>query len=158
MIKKKKWIFIGVLLLVVFGFGIYRYTRQKEVTSYTPQFEELQTKKENEKKAGDVEEGIQIPGYKTITVEAGTKEVSVELVNPEENNVYFEISFYLPETTETIYTSKLIAPGQTLYDITLNRELEEGEYPLTVQYKTYSTDKEYTPRNGADVNCTLIVQ
>ena len=76
-----------------------------------------------------MEAGIQIPGYKTIIVAAGTKDVSVELVNPEENNVYFEISFYLPETKETIYTSKLISPGQTLYDITLERELEAGEYP-----------------------------
>ena len=158
--KKKKWIITGVILLVIliFGVGIYWYTRPKEVTSYTPEFETSQTKKESEKNTGNVEAGIQIPGYKTIIVAAGTKDVSVELVNPEENNVYFEISFYLPETKETIYTSKLISPGQTLYDITLDRELEAGEYPLTVQYKTYSMDEEYTPRNGAEVNCTLIAQ
>ena len=149
--KKKKWIITGVILLVIliFGVGIYWYTRPKEVTSYTPEFETSQTKKESEKNTGNVEAGIQIPGYKTIIVAAGTKDVSVELVNPEENNVYFEISFYLPETKETIYTSKLISP---------ERELEAGEYPLTVQYKTYSMDEEYTPRNGAEVNCTLIAQ
>ena len=27
---------------------------------------------------------------------------------------------------------------------------------MTVQYKTYSMDEEYTPHNGAEVNCTLI--
>ncbi len=48
--------------------------------------------------------------------------------------------------------------ADSLYDITLERELEAGEYPLTVQYKTYSMDEEYTPRNGAEVNCTLIAQ
>lgn len=157
--KKKKFIITVILLIIlVLGVGIYWYTRPKEVTSYTPEFEISQIKKESEKSTGNVEAGIQIPGYKTITVAAGTKNVSVELVNPEENNVYFEISFYLPETKETIYTSKFISPGQTLYDITLEHELEAGEYPLTVQYKTYGMDKEYTPRNGAEVNCTLIAQ
>lgn len=85
-------------MILIFGVGIYWYTRPKEVTSYTPEFETSQTKKESEKNTGNVEAGIQIPGYKTIIVAAGTKDVSVELVNPEENNVYFEISFYLPET------------------------------------------------------------
>ena len=155
--KKKKFIITVILLIIlVLGVGIYWYTRPKEVTSYTPEFEISQTKKESEKSAGNVEAGIQIPGYKTVA--AGTKTVSVELVNPEENNVYFEISFYLPETKETIYTSKFISPGQTLYDITLEHELEAGEYPLTVQYKTYGMDEEYKPRNGAEVNCTLIAQ
>lgn len=50
--KKKKWIITGVILLVIliFGVGIYWYTRPKEVTSYTPEFETSQTKKESEKK------------------------------------------------------------------------------------------------------------
>ena len=74
--KKKKWIITGVILLVIliFGVGIYWYTRPKEVTSYTPEFETSQTKKESEKNTGNVEAGIQIPGYKTIIVAAGTKE------------------------------------------------------------------------------------
>ena len=83
--------------------------------------------------------------------------MSVELMNPEENDVYFEISFYLPETDETIYTSKMIRPGQHLYEITLEKEMEAGEYPLIVRYATYSADEAMTPRNGAEVNCTLVV-
>ena len=59
--KKKKWIITGVILLVIliFGVGIYWYTRPKEVTSYTPEFETSQTKKESEKNTGNVEAGIQ---------------------------------------------------------------------------------------------------
>lgn len=83
--------------------------------------------------------------------------MSVELNNPEENQVYFRISFYLPETEETIYTSKIIKPGQSLYEITLEKEMETGEYPLTVKYETFTADEEMTPRNGAEVNCTLVV-
>ena len=40
------------------------------------------------KAPSSVEEGIQIPGYESITIPAGTADVSVELMNPEENNVY----------------------------------------------------------------------
>ena len=42
--KKKKWIITGVILLVIliFGVGIYWYTRPKEVTSYTPEFKKTQ--------------------------------------------------------------------------------------------------------------------
>ena len=36
--------------------------------------------------------------------------------------------------------------------------LEAGEYPLTVKYATYSADEELLPKNGADVNCTLVVR
>ena len=74
-------------------------------------------------------------------------------MNPEENNVYFEISFYLPETDETIYTSKMIQPGQHLYEITLDKAMEAGEYPLTIRYATYSADEAHDPqkRGGSEL-------
>lgn len=159
--KKKRIVIILIVAAVLIGAAAaYLCTRPKEVSNYDKEleFEEDQEEHVSESEENGVTQGIQIPGYKSITIDAGTKDVSVELVNPEENNVYFEISFYLPETDETIYTSKLIKPGQHLYDITLEREMEAGEYPLTVRYATYSADEDLTPRNGAEVNCTLIVK
>ena len=156
--KRRLMAALAAAAILVAGVGIYFYTRPKEVTNYSPEFEENQEKRQSETEAAGVEEGIQIPGYTSIEIASGTKEVSVELVNPEENDVYFEISFYLPDTDETIYTSKLISPGQHLYDITLEREMETGEYPLTVRYATYSADESLTPKNGAEVNCTLVVK
>ncbi len=155
--KKRILIIIVILAAVLAAAGIFWHTRPKEVTNYNPGFEAEQELSSDRESDGGVEAGIQIPGYKSITIPAGTKDVSVELVNPEENNVYFEISFYLPDTDETIYTSKLIKPGQHLYDITLNQEMEAGEYSLTVRYAAYSEDENLTPKNGAEVNCTLIV-
>ena len=123
--SKKKVIIILLILVVIAGaFGIYQYTRPKEVTNYDVEFEADQEKPEDEDTPSGVEEGIQIPGYESITIPAGTTDVSVELMNPEENNVYFEISFYLPETDETIYTSKMIQPGQHLYEITLDKAMD----------------------------------
>ena len=156
--KKKKFILpLVVVAAVLAGIGIWQGMRPKEVTNYEAAFEAGQeapdTSSERQSGAGA---GIQIPGYKSIEISAGTKEVSVELMNPEENEVYLEISFYLPETDEIIYTSDLIRPGQHLYEITLEREMEAGEYPLTIRYAAYSADENLTPKNGAEVNCTLV--
>lgn len=158
----KNWksgiVIIAVLLIVGIGYGIYSKNSNTEVTSFDAEFEDDQERTKSEGQEASVEAGIEIPGYKSITIASGTKDVKVELTNPENNNVYFQISFYLPETEETIYTSKLIKPGQHIYDITLEREMEAGEYPLTVKYATCSADEAMTPKNGADVNCTLIVE
>ena len=40
----------------------------------------------------------------------------------------------------------------------LEKEMEAGEYPLTVQYATFTADEEMAPQNGAEVNCTLVVR
>lgn len=156
--RKKAGIILLVFVIAAAGVLIRRNTRPAEVTNYDVAFEEEQEKSEGNNPEQKIEEGIQIPGYKSIQIPAGTKDVSVELTNPEENKVYFEISFYLPDTKETIYKSRMIKPGQTLYDITLEKEMEAGEYPLTVKYATYTADENMTPRNGAKLNCTLIVK
>ena len=125
--RKKKVIIILLILVVIAGaFGIYQYTRPKEVTNYDVEFEADQEKPEDEDTPSGVEKGIQIPGYESITIPAGTTDVSVELMNPEDNKVYFEMSFHLPETDETIYTSKMIQPGQHLYEITLDKAMESA--------------------------------
>ena len=156
---KKNWK-ICLVAIVVIGIGaaVYFQHNKGETTSYSAEFEEDQKKPENEEQKKGTEEGIEIPGYESIEIPAGTKDVKVDLTNPENNHVYFEISFYLEETDETIYKSKLIKPGQHIYDITLEHEMEAGEYPLTIKYATYSADDSLTPKNGADVNCTLVVQ
>ena len=154
--KKSITIIIVAVIVIISGLAIYNHSRPKEVTNY--EFEDEQAKTETKKQEKGVTPGIQIPGYKSITISSGTKNAKVELTNPEGNNVYFEISFYLPDTDEVIYKSKLIKPGQTIYDIELDREMEEGEYPMIVRYGTYSADDEMTPRNGAEVNCSLIVK
>ena len=83
------------------------------MTNYDVEFEAVQEAPGQETSESSSGSAIQIPGYKSISIPAGTRDVSVELMNPEENDVYFEISFYLPETDETIYTSKMIRPLTT---------------------------------------------
>ena len=99
--------------------------------------------------------GIEIPGYSIIPVKANSTEVEIELYNPDQNNVYFQITLLLKDTGEQLYQSKLIQPGQHLYKIELARGLEPGEYNAIVQYDTFSMDDSFTPKNGASVDCIV---
>lgn len=159
---RKKWmipLLIALAVLLAACVLIYVNRQPGTVSNYAdPEFEAEQTEPGSSEEESGVQAGIQIPGYSEITIPAGETEVELELLNPDENNVYFRITFYLPATDEVIYTSKLIQPGQHLYSITLDRALEAGEYDLTIQYATFTADEAMEPRNGAEVNCRLIAQ
>jgi hypothetical protein len=103
------------------------------------------------------DEGIRIPGFKSMTVEAKKTEVTVNLNNPEENNCLFVIRIVLTDTGETLYESKMIEPGKGLYEIPLSRALEPGTYQAQLQYEPYNM--EGTIRlNGAVMNFELIAE
>ena len=78
-LKRKKKVIIILLIIAVIagGFAVYQYTRPKEVTNFDVEFEVDQEKPEEEETPGGVEEGIQIPGYESITIPAGTTDTSV---------------------------------------------------------------------------------
>lgn len=156
--RRIKVLLLSMLVIIIALIGSELKDRNKEVTNYTQEFEEEQTYEENDNNVAGVSKGIEIPGYKSINIVADKEDVRVDLTNPESNDVYFQISFYLPDTDEIIYTSKLIKPGQHIYDITLEHGISKGEYPLTIKYATFSADDSLTPRNGADVNCILIAE
>ncbi len=103
------------------------------------------------------EDGIRIPGFKSITIEADKTEVSVNFQNPEQNNCYFVIRLVLKDTGETLYESKMIEPGKGLYTITLSRALAAGSYPAKLQYEPYDMTS-LTRLNGAEINLELIAK
>lgn len=107
---------------------------------------------------GSYDESIAIPGMESMTVKADSKNASVKLYNPEGNNCYFEISIILFDEDNEIYKSKLIKPGQQLYEIELNKALKKGTYKATLHYNTYTMDGDYTPLNGANVPFDIIVK
>ena len=105
---------------------------------------------------GGVVLGIAIPGYKSITVDANKTDVKVNFQNPEGNPCYFEISLILDDGTE-LYKSKMVEPGKGLYDISLSKALDPGEYDAVVKYDTFSLEG-LAPMNGAEVQIKLIAQ
>ena len=162
-IKNHKGIFTAVLILLLLLVGvvtaiiIMNINNQGPVTSVDHHFEQGQTK-ETAKSSDTDDPGIKIPGYTTIKIPANQKEVEVVVTNPNENKVYFQVSFLITKTGEQIYKSKLIKPGDSLYKIKLDKALKAGKYDITVKYDTFAMDADYTPMNGATLNCSLIAE
>ena len=109
-----------------------------------------------EDKGGDAK-GIKIPGYPSITIPANQTDVTVALLNPEGNPCYFVFELVLKDTDETLYTSKLVPPGQAITSITLSKPLEAGQHNAVIKISTYSLDSQ-SPMNGANVETILITK
>ena len=107
--------------------------------------------------AGGESSGIKIPGYPSITLPADTETVSVALLNPEGNPCYFTFEIALNDTGEVLYTSKLVPPGQAIYEITLSRPLTAGEYNAVIRISTTSL-ADGSAMNRANVETVLVVQ
>lgn len=118
-------------------------------------FEAEQTKADT---GPSITAGIEIPGYDTLYIDYGSTTMEGDFFNPDANNVYFRISFYLADEEEAFYQSNLIAPGQHLYKLEMAKTFEKGIYDMSIVYETYTTDDNFTPRNGANVNCKLVVE
>lgn len=106
---------------------------------------------------GGEEAGIKIPGYPSITIPADTENVTVALLNPEDNPCYFKFQLVLKDTDELLYESKLVPPGDAITEITLLKSLPEGEYDATIKISTLSLDGK-TELNGANVETVLIAK
>ncbi|HPF54041.1 MAG TPA: hypothetical protein P5116_05015 [Eubacteriales bacterium] len=107
---------------------------------------------------GGVVQGIAIPGYESITIDANTTKVLVNFQNPSQNQCFFVISLILTDTGEVLYQSKWLEPGKALYEIELTRALEPGTYNAKVKYETYALTSPYGSLNGAEVKIQLIAE
>ena len=83
--------------------------------------------------------------------------MNVALLNPEGNPCYFTFELVLKDTDEVLYTSKLVPPGQAIYEITLSHPLAAGEYDAVIRISTTSLE-DGSAMNGANVETVLIVQ
>lgn len=159
---------IGILLLVaggiIVGLNWQRWFGAEETSAEAPvqpDLDESAVAWQGEKQldgADEAQQGIAIPGYKSITLQADQLEQSVNLHNPDTNDCYFVMSLILPDGTE-IWRSKMIAPGMGLYEITLEQTVSAGTYEnSTLKYECYKQDENLTPLNGGEVKLTLEVK
>ena len=104
------------------------------------------------------EGSISIPGYEMLELKADSKQQTVALSNPPQNNCYFEISLYLEDGT-LLWKSDLIEPGEATEPIVLTKELSKGYYAKSVlRYACFAMDEDRTPLNGAETKVTLWVK
>lgn len=142
-IKNHKGIFTAVLILLLLLIGvvtaiiIMNMNNQGPVTSVDHHFEQGQTKATA--KSSDTDDpGIKIPGYTTIKIPANQKEVEVVVTNPNENKVYFQVSFLITKTA----------------DLTINGD--NAEFSIYVANPVPYGDG-ITSENGSVTNCKITV-
>ena len=114
--------------------------------------------------AGPQNRDVVIPGWSTLHLPAGTKEVdTVDFYNPDGNKDYFYLTFELrlPGENgeyETLYQSGLVEPGLHIQHIELSRELDAGSYDAVIHIQPYTMDENRTATNNADLKTTLVVE
>lgn len=162
--NNRRKIGIGIAVcacILLLGAGLYLMRNNKQETqespdsAFVPDLDPDASTQEAEE--SDPPEGIRIPGYPSITIPADTKEVTVNLMNPEGNPCYFTFTLVLKDTDETIYQSKMVEPGKAITQITLSKELSAGEYHAILKISTAALD-DGRAMNGANVETVLKVQ
>lgn len=94
------------------------------------------------------EKGILIPGYTSMVMKANTKEQTVSIGNPADNDCIFVIVLKLEDGTK-LFESQELKPGEGLENITLDQELEAGEYQAVM-------DKIFYQNSGTEANEAMI--
>lgn len=163
--KNKKLILIlsgSILVIAMIAVGLYFLLTKKDSDSAVKPGPDMVAESEPDTvvesdSVAEKPEGIRIPGYPRITIQADTKDVTMNLINPESNPCYFTFEIVLTEGNETIYVSEMVEPGKAVTDVTLSRALEKGEYPAVIKITTTSLE-DGLAMNGANVETVLVVQ
>ena len=100
--RRKIGIGIAVCACVLLiGAGLYLTRNNKQETQESPDSAFVPDldpdASTQEAKESDPPEGIRIPGYPSITIPADTKDVTVNLMNPEGNPCYFAFTLVLKD-------------------------------------------------------------
>lgn len=151
--NRKNIVIIVSAIVVILLAGIHFVGRNLvKAATWTPEQDPAAT----EESTGELSDTIRIPGYPRISLPANKTEVIMNLKNPEGNPCYFTFELILAENDEVLYTSKMVAPGKGITDVTLSRALEPGEYPARIQITTTSL-ADGSAMNGAEMDTVLVV-
>lgn len=99
---------------------------------------------------------IIIPGVSQIGATANSRSAMASFENNKANPCYFKVIVKMGKGGDVIYESDLISPDKAIYTFQLNRTFSKGEYPVSIQFCTFSLD-EMQAMNGAIVKSKLIV-
>ena len=103
-------------------------------------------------------DSIDLPGYDWIPLTSGKLEQEQTFPNPPQNFCYIRVSLRLEDGT-VLWTSELIAPGESSAPVILSEPLEKGEYKNAVlKYECFRMDDDLSPLNGGEVRLTLKVK
>lgn len=141
---------IAVVAVLIIGAIVYiniRFDNNTVGIQYTPD----QPEAWYESLEGDSSDGIKIPGFGRLYFPSDIHKVQMTLANPRDNECYFIYTIHLNEPDgELIYTSDKVYPGMAIYDLTLSRTLDAGEYVLYIHVAPYAVS------DGKQLNTALL--
>ncbi|MBO0461765.1 hypothetical protein JZO83_08375 [Enterococcus sp. DIV1298c] len=160
--NQKKWIVLGLLLLIIGGVFLY-FTNQENEPVPVVSAELLPGLRD----ASDIEiaeraQEIADANYFTLQIaptaifEDGESEGSIEIVNPGSNVYPIAVDLFLADSEEVIYSSGSIHPNQQIVGAKLDKSLDKGEYQAVARINIY--DPETNERQGiteAEISITI---
>ena len=103
-------------------------------------------------------DSIGLPGYEWIPLTSGKLEQEQTFPNPPQNFCWIRVSLLLEDGT-VLWTSELVAPGESTAPVVLSQTLEPGEYKNAVlKYECFRMDDDLSPLNGGEIHLTLKVK
>lgn len=103
-------------------------------------------------------DSIDLPGYEWIPLVSGKLEQEQTFSNPPQNFCWIRALLRLEDGT-ILWTSELIAPGESSDPVVLSQTLEPGEYQNAIlKYECFRMDDDLSPLNGGEVKLTLKVK
>lgn len=103
-------------------------------------------------------DSIDLPGYEWIPLVSGKLEQEQTFPNPPQNFCWIRVSLLLEDGTN-LWTSELVAPGESSAPVVLSQTLEPGEYKNAIlKYECFRMDDDLSPLNGGEVKLTLKVK
>ena len=115
------------------------------------------------KQSGDLR-NIALVGFKNLRIKSNRVDVNVNFTNPDENDglCYQVFELHLTdeygESTEVLYESDFVKPGDSLKRVNLTRPIKKGEYDAIIYIKSFLMDENRTPANDAMFKIKLIAE
>lgn len=153
--QKTLLVFSLILCVILLGAVIY-LLRTREVAPTAETTKEWDTGIAEDAK-GKADDGILIPGYDTVVMDAGVTAMPMSIGNPKENDCLIKISILLEDET-VLYQSEFIAPGQGMTEVPLSQSLDAGTYDTIARFECFMDNATHTPLNVADSGFVLIVE
>lgn len=146
-------VILTILLIVAVVFIIILLMKQRPMETSNDT-----TIKEQSEPVEKLEDSINIPGYAMLSLKAGELNQQFTVPNPIENTCWFKISLVLGDGT-VLWTSDMVAPGETSENVVLSNPLEKGDYPdAMLKFECFADEAGTQALNGAETELTIRVK
>ncbi len=84
---------------------------------------------------------IMIPDCKNLSAKCNSDKIDVDFYNPENNNCYLKVTVILSETSEIIYESTVVSPGERVNSVRMSKIFSKpGIYDIKIKIDAYRID------------------